>query len=402
MIYIQRWFGLVLVFSSLLMISNPNVPVHQEQYKFVSVDYIVKKYPEITYQKCHDAQVFNYDKIPFFPVSKKEQPRTGKFAQTFVLTIPQGKYYCHDSVIGGEGYIAVDDQYIIRDLLTYTETFVLTVDRFLSCQIPKVRKVPGRVVVLSKAWSFVYGHWMNEVLGRLAMIELLGIEYDWIIIPPVENRKFMLETLELWGISKDKIIESKGEFSCIQADELIVPSIPGRRQALSGETFDYVNKLCTYFPNFVMQYLRDKFIEKSVDLNNKSFAKKVFISRSDAPGCRKIVNEDEIFALLERRGFACYVLSHLSFVEQVALFNQAEIIVSANGSGLTNMMFCNNNVHIIELFQARPDSTFYNMAQTLGWRYTPIQTCYFSEGLGHDWTCIPSWVVEQLINDLAL
>jgi len=392
---------LTLIISTSLIIGNSHIPANQEKYNFVSIDYIVKKYPEVTYQKCHEAQSFHYDKISFFPESN-QQPYTGKFAPTFVITIPQGNYYSHENVYGDEGYIVVDDHYIIRDLLTYTENFALTVELFFGKSFQGVRKVPGRVVVLSKAWSRVYGHWMNEVLGRLAMVELLGIEYDWILIPPTENRKFMLETLDLWGISRDKIIESKGEFCCIQADELIVPSIPGRRQALSGETFDYANTLCVYFPKFVMQYLRDKFIAKSVALADKSFAKKVFISRVDAPFSRRVLNEDEIFSIVEKHGFVRYVMSDLSFVEQVALFNQAEIIISANGSGLTNSMFCSENAQIVEIFQARPDSTFCNIAQTLGLRYMPIQTCYFNTGLAHDSTCIPLWTIEQLISMLKL
>jgi capsular polysaccharide biosynthesis protein len=43
-------------------------------------------------------------------------------------------------------------------------------------------------------------------------------------------------------------------------------------------------------------------------------------------------------------------LESMSVIEQAALFSQAEIIIAPHGSGLTNLIFCQPNTKVIELF----------------------------------------------------
>lgn len=81
----------------------------------------------------------------------------------------------------------------------------------------------------------------------------------------------------------------------------------------------------------------------------KEFKKRIFISRKDAIPRRQIVNEDELFSELKSVGFEVYELSSLSLDDQVALFKNAEIIVSPHGAGLANLLFCTEKPYVIEL-----------------------------------------------------
>ncbi|MCX5924262.1 MAG: hypothetical protein NTZ68_02475, partial [Candidatus Dependentiae bacterium] len=89
------------------------------------------------------------------------------------------------------------------------------------------RKVSGRVAVITRRGSENYAHYLVDLLGRLAILELMGVDYDYLYIPyekPYDNKPYIKEILTVWGIDPLKIIQPCGEFNCIEADELIVPS----------------------------------------------------------------------------------------------------------------------------------------------------------------------------------
>ena len=42
-------------------------------------------------------------------------------------------------------------------------------------------------------------------------------------------------------------------------------------------------------------------------------------------------------------------MSSLSFLEQISLFSEAEIIIGLHGAGLSNLMFCQPNTKVVEI-----------------------------------------------------
>jgi hypothetical protein len=83
------------------------------------------------------------------------------------------------------------------------------------------------------------------------------------------------------------------------------------------------------------------------DLNNK-YKKRIYISRNDSP-YRRVLNETEIMNYLEPHGFQFVILTGIPLLEQMALFHNADIIVTVHGAALTNSIFCKANTRIIEL-----------------------------------------------------
>ena len=103
-------------------------------------------------------------------------------------------------------------------------------------------------------------------------------------------------------------------------------------------------------------------------------------------------------------GFQRYHLTKLSFVEQIMLFKNAEIIIGPIGSGLTNILFCNKDVQIVELYQARRDPTIWNLSQMIGIKnHRCIKTTEFIDYReGQYDTEIPLEVIQEIINSLLL
>lgn len=332
---------------------------------------------EIEYVKCCDPIYFETKPFPL-SVFPEWQPNKCLFAETFLLKVPQGK------VFSPMGITIVNQNSIIKEICFpqnhskefHTNSFKALANIFKNWK--KIKKYDGRVAVMTRVGTDCYGHWILEILGRLAMFEMHEIEYDWLYVP--YNTRYIKETLTLLGVDPYKIIEPYGHNVYIQADELIVPSLLTRRIPAKDEVdFSSCNQLAVYCPDWVITWLRNKFLSLIDKLeNNYDFSEKVFISRKAARK-RKIINEDEVFELFKVKGFKKYCLEEMSFLEQVALFKQAKCIIGTHGSSLTNLIFCNPGTIVGEIFIEQFDSTFWQLSQALDLQHYCIKTTDISK-----------------------
>ena len=393
---------------------------------------LLKTRSDISYFKCQDVESFEYE--PFAIAQFPElEPNKGLFAETFVAIIPNGQ------VCSWHGWVKVDDV-ILEESIIHLNSLTCQKETLVHYPFTNAKKIKGRVAVITMLFDTVFGHWIYNILGRLALIESCGIEYDWLYVAC--DKPYMKETLALWGVDLKKIITPFEKNLCIQADQLIFPSHIGNRTPQPHEhvvTWVPVNELCkkwntdpkllhfskkmnlyhpttdvipswvpiencflrwtplcNYFSKWVINYVRNRFLP-AIDMTKYHFAKKIFISRKDA-NTRKMINEDEIFALFKPFGFERYILTQMTIAEQIALFHNADIIVSAIGSNLTHITFCKPHTAIIEIFQAFSDATFYYMSQNLNLDHYSIQTMKFQDALGACDTIVPPDIIQNFIN----
>ncbi len=348
----------------------------------ISVKTLLEDRSDILYQKCFDSIPFEYEKFSLVD-SYFWHPYQGFFNETFILTIPNG------SVIGKDGWVIVDNK-IINELV-WRECFLSWNNFYQYKQKPTIT-TSGRIAVIAQFGYGYYHHWLLEVLGKLALLEIMGIEYDYLYVP--QTKPYMKETLQLWGIPADKIITASEDYF-IKASQLIVPSL------VANATTNGVPRLVHYIPNHILQYIRTKLLKAIDKLEvNHNFAKRVFVSRKDAP-VRRIINEDEIFALFEKEGFVRYELSKMSLIDSIILFRDADYIAGAVGSNLSNIIFCNDNTYIIDIFQAHSSCTIGYIAQQLKLKYKAVKTCDFN-GDGHYDTHVPVHIIEKLLTEIGL
>lgn len=365
--------------------------LHGQALYITPLETVLQQHPDIAYITCQKAQPFHYEPFPL-SVWPELQPYKGLFAETFILKIPNGQVCSHN------GWIKVDDA-IISELLPQNYDLNTVIERLTNSPFKNLKKISGRVAVITRIDAFCYGHWIQDILGRLVLLEQQGIEYDWLYVP--SYHKFQKETLELWGIDPAKLIEPFDDYY-IEADELIVPSYTARRAPEEHIPFkEHVDLVC-YFTPWCIEYIRNKFIPLAQELEKKYnyiLPKKIFISRKGAK-VRRMINEDEVFSIFEKQGFKRFLLEHLSILEQIILFKNADIIVAPNGSSLTNMIFCKPETRIIEIFQARSDCCFYFLAQTLGIKnYQYIQTMKFEHIGGLYDTLVPLDIIQNFVDN---
>ncbi len=200
-------------------------------------------------------------------------------------------------------------------------------------ELPNLELIEGTVAVLSSLSGNVYFHWMVDILPRFDILQKQGYswdEIDWFVVNSIQQ-PFQRETLEKLGIPLSKIIESDSS-PYLEAEKLIVPSFPSHLGWLSSEA---------------LAFHRNLFLTEKTS-NQSHSATRIYISRQQA-NYRRIINEAEVQSWLSQQGFMIVELESLSVEQQVTLFANAEVIISAHGSGLTNLMFCRPGTTVIEL-----------------------------------------------------
>jgi capsular polysaccharide biosynthesis protein len=75
---------------------------------------------------------------------------------------------------------------------------------------------------------------------------------------------------------------------------------------------------------------------------------RLFVSRTDAAH-RFLVNEDELFSALSLQGFRHVVPGRMTVREQIETFSRARMIVAPHGASLTNIIFSQPGLRLIEI-----------------------------------------------------
>lgn len=295
-------------------------------------------HPEITYKTIKEKEAFLCRP---FPLSGKKDTEIIVFPEYFYMEIPEVR------VFGKDGIIITPDNHILDE--TSWELAYHNSPSEYSCfkkpHLPPITGTEKRIAVMAYPESFCYYHWMFNIIPRFILLKELGIEPDRYYLS-YENLPFQEESLRILGIDFSKILVSNDE-THIQAGNLLVPAVPLPQFAPPKWTYDL---------------LRNLFLEKV----HEKPAKKIYISRKKASQ-RRVLNETEVLDLLAKYGFEEIVLEGEPLKKQAETFAEASHIVTIHGSALTNMVFCDQNVKLIEYYPPNYiNECFWKISQQMG------------------------------------
>ncbi|MCX5923340.1 MAG: glycosyltransferase family 61 protein [Candidatus Dependentiae bacterium] len=354
-------------------------------FDILPIKQIIQENPSIKYTKCFDPVDFNYAEFPL-SLNQSWHPNKGRFDETFVITIPNG------TLQSKNGFTVINNHFIDEMIWKKFMHNLQLVKQYNY----KPQYFAKRVAVITQPAYGNYFHWLTEVLCRLALLEISGEPYDYIYTP--QDRAYIKGSLDLWGIPQEKILTPSNDDTYLQAKEIIIPSL------VSNSSLNSIYFSCYVQPHLI-KYVINKLLAAAKEFPSEhEKSKRIFISRKDSPQ-RKLLNEDDVFALLKPHGFVRYELEHLSVTQQILLFHNAEIVISPQGTGLANCIFCTPKTQIIELFQGLNDCTFWYLSQELGLNYTPIKTIEFSPNYYSGWsdnTSMPLDIIQKMIGDLNI
>lgn len=220
---------------------------------------------------------------------------------------------------------------------------------FQETKLPPLIKTNKTVALLNHPAAYNYYHWMLETIARIHLIQKCKIKIDRYIINH-QSFQYQLFTLAACGIPFRKIVQPHHRFH-LQARKLIVPS--------------YVNLPNEWSCNYVRNLLLPR-----MAAYNETGSEYIYIRRKTY---RRIINEVEVFGILERYGFKSVELELMPIEQQIRLFHSAKVIVAPHGAGLANLVFCNPYTKVIEIFNPSfMEPHYWLISKLLGLNYHMI------------------------------
>lgn len=226
--------------------------------------------------------------------------------------------------------------------------------------VPRRQSLSGVSTVASSAEAHSYFHWLLDALPRLGIITAAGMDLSAIdhYLVPRSRLPAIRQSLELLGIEAERC-HALDYRSSVGLDTLLLPSMPG----LTGNPAPWVR-----------DFLRQAFLPAARDVPDR-LPRRFFVVRR---GTRRILNEAALAPVLKRFAIEPVQPERLSFLEQVALFARAELVVAPHGAALANLVFSRENTSVVELFSPNyVNVCFWAIAQLGGMRYS------YLEGEGH-------------------
>jgi hypothetical protein len=216
------------------------------------------------------------------------------------------------------------------------------------------RHFDGRLGVATATNQNYYYHWIFDILPRLHLAMAGGLDRVYL------QRKYRFQEASLAVLGVADLIVNSEDAPWVSADELVVPC----HQIMTGH----------HHPSWVVDWLREHFLPLACEA--PAARRRIFISRSIARN-RRLVNEDEIWAILEPRGFEYVLAEKLPFAEQIAMFAGAEAVVAPHGAGLANLVFCAPGTRVVELFPSMTMDAYYRLSIDLDLDYAFVKTRQF-------------------------
>ncbi len=183
--------------------------------------------------------------------------------------------------------------------------------------------------LVTDGWSKGYFHWMLDVLPRLLKLKVEQPTTK-VLLPIGFWSGYYKDCLMIIGYREEDFIFFKSKY--VFSKSLYYT---GHVLLTGNYNEESINKLRTIF------------LKSITDIDSEK-GKHIYISRNKTSR-RRLVNEDELFPILESFGIQIIYAEELTFEEQIRLFSKVSILIGVHGAGLTNMLFMAPNTKVLEL-----------------------------------------------------
>lgn len=294
-------------------------------------------------------------------------------------------------VYGGSNFVLVESKILHHDLYDFTRDYTseelhgrLVFDRTLS----KGRWLSHDIApeVIPVAASFLdscasnYAHWMTEVLPRVAVFCANEACKDVPILINDGLHRNLIESLRVVTGPTRKII-ALPTGKAVAVAQLYITSVVGyvpferRNTALEGHSHGL-------FSPSAFERLKVSAETQAVE-SDGDWPEKIILRRRT--GARLVSNFADLESALVPKGFKVVEAETLTFIEQVALFSRAKIIIGSSGAALASLVFAPKDAKIFILISKFPDTSYWywqNMACSSGKQISYVLGAADSTGKG--------------------
>jgi capsular polysaccharide biosynthesis protein len=249
-----------------------------------------------------------------------------------------------DVFVAGEGLIFNDSLEVIGPVIEYQ-----TPDEHIERAYEELQKaiasdgleqIEGPAILCVQPGWGNYGHWLIEMLPKASVAEQLfpnlNIKF---IVPAVTGRmnQVIEDSLSLIGIDKQRLV--KYALAPARVHQiLLVRGLTVHGSYMSPLVFTPLNRIAS-----------------QVDAGE---ANRLYIKRKH-PAYRVFENEEQVCAILSRRGFAIVSPEEHSFRDQVSMFKGAKEIFGIASAALSSICFCRPGTNVTMFYPSSMADTFY-------------------------------------------
>ena len=280
-----------------------------------------------------DSNLFMNSQIPHLYDLEHEAGQVGLVALSDItLATPHGLLF-------DKKHRLIAESYHNRDMvkIPLREVQTMLSEGLLKREPSEVIELPA--TLLLGPWSWIYHHWLIEDLSRLWVFDYFPELRKYPVIVPGDLTHFHIASLDALGVNKKSSISFDGSnwrFKKLFIPTFLAPGGHSRRQ---------------------LDWLRRKLLNTSGAKIKEAGKRRLYVSRSDAKA-RRILNEEEVIKFVKSYNFEVINPGDFTFIEQISIFSNAEIICGSGGSGITNHIFAPTSATLIEI---QPD-TYINRA----------------------------------------
>ena len=232
----------------------------------------------------------------------------------------------------------------VRSALTYTPTLVALPNAWregetTSFGLPaEAMQIPRATVFVSWGGLHNYASFLLNDLPALVAAEQAGtLATHPPVAPPLLPWQTQLLDLTLGGAMKPTVVAAP----IVRLDEAVF-----------------------HAPEAFLDVTRERILANVAVPYDPGAPKRIYVSRRAALK-GQLLNEAELEAALEARGFMIVRPQEWSIRDQIILFHRAEIVVGATGVALADVLFCRPGTKVVEI---QPDNLPGDWVRTLAQR----------------------------------
>lgn len=217
-----------------------------------------------------------------------------------------------------------------------------------------------------------YYHFTFEILSRLAYADGRDEYRDFPILVDAGALAVpqMKEMFDRVNIHQHSII-LVGEYERVHVKKLVYVSRnlwmpPGIKRGIATDAGDYL------IARSAVDHIRNRILDERMKGQRTSSGRKIYLSRKKCK-VRRLINADEIEQIFADSGYQIVFPEEMTLDEQVALFNNTDVIVGVTGAAFTNIVFCREGTRIGIIIAGDNPSYFYsNIANMIKAEFTVL------------------------------
>lgn len=263
--------------------------------------------------------------------------------ESFVAYLPHGK------VVGPTGSVISREGHFFMESIWTWENWESSERALNSLSLPPPEQLEGVSYTVASIYQSGYPHWLLETLPRLAGVRLLPENVQPNLIFSSGLATWQTESLKLLGLGDLDTLALNDRI--LQCEHLFFPSYVG----LPGSPHP-----------IVMNWVRQSLLSA---VESSNVGRRLYITRRLCDK-RRVVNEEQLYPMLEEHGFEVVEAENLSFSSQIELFNNATYVIAPHGAGLANLLFAHENCRVLELLDRDyVNDHYFNLSALLGLSY---------------------------------